>query len=76
MELALEGTVIYAETFTPSKQELHQFPHIILSSPQKCNLQNVVFPRARITLEEDMGTLRHMSAMDSMGGDTEKKKIS
>ena len=37
MELAIEGTVVYAEKFTPSDQELHQCPHIILASPHACN---------------------------------------
>ena len=43
MELAMKGIVVYAETFTPSEQELHQCPHIILSSPHAWNTQNVVF---------------------------------
>ena len=33
IELVMTGTVIYAETFTPSDQELHQCTHIILSLP-------------------------------------------
>ena len=44
MELGMKGIVVYAETFTPSEQELHQCPHIILSSPNAWNTQNVVFP--------------------------------
>ena len=31
MEPAMAGSVVYAETFTPSEKELHQCPHIILS---------------------------------------------
>ena len=68
MELAMAGTVVYAETYTQSKQELHQCPHIILSSPHAWNPQNVVFPIAQITLEEDMRTLIHVSAVYSIGG--------
>ena len=75
MELAMAGTVVYAETFTPSEQELHQCPHIILAFPHAWNPQNVVFLRAQITLEEDMVALRHVSAMDSTGGDIENKYI-
>ena len=52
MELVMEGTVVYAEIFTPSEQKLHQCPQIILSSPRAWNPQNVVFPRTRRTLEE------------------------
>ena len=74
-ELVMAGTVVYLETFTLSEQELHQCPHIILSSPHTWNPQNVVFPRARRTLKEYMGTLRHVSAMDSTGGDIENEDI-
>ena len=74
-ELAMVGTVIYAETFTPYEQEIHHCPQIILSSPNAWNPRNVVFPRVRRTLEEEMGTLRHVSAMDSMRGDTENEYI-
>ena len=45
MELAMAGTVVYAETFTPSQQELHQCSNIILSLSHAWNLQNVVFPK-------------------------------
>ena len=69
MEVAMAVTVVYTKTFTPSEQKLHQCPDIILSLPHAWNPQNVVFPRSRRTLEEEMGTLRHVSAMDSTGGD-------
>ena len=32
MNPAMAVTVVYAETFTPSEQELHQCPYLILSS--------------------------------------------
>ena len=75
MELAMAGTVVYAETCTPSEQELHQCQHIILSSPQAWNPQNVVFNRAGIISEDEMGTLINVSAMDSTGGDTKNEDI-
>ena len=75
MEIAISGTVVYAETFTPSEKELHQFPHIILSSPNAWNPYNVALLRAQRNLEEDMVTLRHVSAMDSTG-EISKTKIS
>ena len=71
----MAGTVIYDETFTPSEKEPHQCPHIILSSPHAWNPQNVVFPRTLRTLEEEMGTLRHVIAMDSTRGDIKNKDI-
>jgi len=33
MELMMEGTIIYMDTFTPSQRELQECPHIILTSP-------------------------------------------
>ena len=75
VELAMAGTVVYAETFTPSEQELHQCPHTILSLPHAWNPQKVVLTRARRTLEQEMGTLIHVIAMDSMRGDIENEYI-
>ena len=71
----MAGSVLYAETFTPSEQELHQCPQIILSLPHAWNPQNVVFPKSLRTLEEEMVTLRHVSAMDSTGGDIKNEGI-
>jgi hypothetical protein len=34
MELMMTGTIIYADTHTPSDKELSECPHIILSSSQ------------------------------------------
>ena len=46
MELAMAGTVVYAENFTSSEQEPQKCPHIIISSPHTWNPHNVFFPRA------------------------------
>ena len=73
MELAMAGTVVYADTFTLSEQELHQCPHIILSLTNAWDPKNMVLPRARISLEEAMGTLRHVSAIDITGGGDQKR---
>ena len=67
MELKMTGTVVYANTFTPSEQELHHCPHIILSSPHTWDPHNVSFPKARRSLDEEMGSLRFLSAVDSTG---------
>ena len=75
MEVATEGTVVYAVTFTPSEQELHQCPHIILQLPRAWDPHNVVLHRARRTLEEDMGALRHVSTMYSTGGAIKNEDI-
>ena len=75
MEVATEGTVVYAVTFTPSEQELQQCPHIILQLPRAWDPHNVVLHRARRTLEEDMGALRHVSTMYSTGGAIKNEDI-
>ena len=75
MELVMAGNVVYAETFTPSEQELHQCSHIILSSHHTRKPQNVVLPIAQRNLKEERVTVRHVSAMDSTGGDIENEDI-
>ena len=35
LELKMRGTTIFADTFTPSEKELHDCPHIIMSSPHQ-----------------------------------------
>ena len=44
-EIEMTGTIIYDETFTPSEQELHQCPHIILPSPHVCDPQDEVITK-------------------------------
>ena len=68
MELAMAGTVVYADTLTPSNNELHECPHIILSSPHTWNPYNVFFPKPWRTLEEYMGSPRYVSTVNSKGG--------
>ena len=68
MELAMAGTVVYADTFTPSEQELHDCPHIILSSPHAWDPHKVLFPKAKRSLDEEVGLLRLLSAVNSTGG--------
>ena len=68
MELAMAGTVVYADTFTPSEQELHDCPHIILSSPHAWDPHKVSFPKAKRSLDEEVGSLRLLSAVNSTGG--------
>ena len=43
IELVMAGTVVYADTFTPSNKEIHKCPHIILSSPHTWDPHNVSF---------------------------------
>ena len=64
----MRGTVVYADTFTPSDKELHECPHIVLSSSHTWDLHNVSFPKPQRTLEEEMGSPWYVSTVNSKGG--------
>ena len=63
----MAGSVLHADTFTPSDKELHECPHIILYLPHTWDPYNVSFPKPRRTLEEEMGSLPYGSAVNSKG---------
>ena len=65
MELDMEGTIIFANTHTPTESELQTCPHITLSSPHQWDPHNVTFPGCKLTLEESVGKLRLVSAIYS-----------
>ena len=65
MELFLEGTIVYANTFTPSDEELRTCPHITLSSEAPWDPQNVSFPDTRGSLEESMNDIRQVNSIRS-----------
>ena len=65
MELRMSGTIIYADTHTPSDNELRTCKHIHLSSPHQWNPHNVVFPKCRRSLEDVVHDSRLISAMSS-----------
>ena len=43
LELKMRGTTIFADTYTPSEKELHDCPHVIMSSPHEWNPHTVQF---------------------------------
>ena len=43
LELKIKGTVIFADTFTPTAKQLHDCPHVVLNSPHEWNPQQVTF---------------------------------
>ena len=65
MELDMEGTIIFANTHTPTESELQACPHITLSSPHPWDPHTVTFPGCKLTLEESVGKLRSVSAIYS-----------
>ena len=64
MELAIVGTIVFANTFTPTERELQDSPHINLSSPHEWNPHTVTFPKIHSTLETEMTNLREISAVE------------
>ena len=63
MELAMDGTIVYANTHTPSSVELETCPHIQLSSSYPWDPKNVEFPKCNTSLKDVIGT-RHMNVVN------------
>lgn len=63
MELAIEGTIVFAETHTPSSQELRDCPHIHLTSSRPWIPSQVKFPCSSGSLEEEVGGMRYSSGV-------------
>ena len=54
LELKMKGTTIFADTFTPSEKELHECPHIIMSSAHEWNPHTVNFHNHARNFEDEM----------------------
>jgi hypothetical protein len=68
MELFMDGTIVFVETFSPSAEhELCTCPHIHLSSAHPWNPARVKFPKCNITLEEEVGGTRYLSSVSMHG---------
>jgi hypothetical protein len=63
MELTMKGTIVCANTHSPSQNELETCPHIHLSSSHEWKPNQVTFPQCKRTLEEEIGGFRHLSAI-------------
>ena len=64
LELKMSGTVIFADTYTPSAKELHECPHIVLSSPHEWELQNVKFHSQSRDFQDEMQLNYNVTAID------------
>jgi hypothetical protein len=65
MPLSSKGTVLGVSTRTPTDQELQTCPHITLSSEHDWDPQNVCFPKASRTVEEEVA--RKIGAVNAEG---------
>ena len=63
MNLTMAGTIVYAETHTPSDHELTTCKHIELTSSHSWDPNNVHFPHPKISLEEMMDDKRHIGSI-------------
>lgn len=63
MELTIEGTIVFAETHSPTTQELRDCPHIQLTSPLPWIPSKVQFPCSATSLEEEVGGMRYLSGI-------------
>jgi hypothetical protein len=54
MPLSTKGTTLRVATRTPTDHELHTCPHFALSSEHEWDPQNVRFPKASRTVEEEI----------------------
>lgn len=63
LPLQTNGTNIFADTRTPTQRELDECPQIVLSSPQPWDPQNVCFPKASRSVEEEIEMRRGIGAV-------------
>ena len=63
MELKMCGTIVYNDTHTPSQQELHDCPHIIMSSPHEWDPHNVTFKNHARSFKEEMSQNYNVSTL-------------
>jgi hypothetical protein len=67
MPLSSSGTIIKAPTRTPTDRELHECRHIELSSNRDWDPQNVRFPKASRTVEEEITRTIGIGAVNTDG---------
>ena len=65
MNLTMAGTIVYADTFTPSETEFQTYPHIELTSPTPWDPHTFRFHQSSITLDELMARKRQVSMTKS-----------
>ena len=66
LPLTSQGTILGVSTRTPTDEELQSCPHVTLSSEHEWDPQNVCFPKASRTVEEEVS--RSIGAVQTQGG--------
>ena len=65
MALKRTGTIIFADTFTPTDSELRDNPHIVMSLPHPWDPTNVEFSNNSRSLEEEITEVRGINAIET-----------
>ena len=65
MNLPMAGTIVYADTHTPTSHELASCPHIQITSPTPWDPTKVTFPRPNLTLDDAVNEKRRVSVITS-----------
>ena len=65
MELSMYGTIVFAETHSPTEHELNTCPKIHLTSQHPWDPMKVKFPSCNTTLEEQCGGMRYLSGVST-----------
>ena len=63
MELGIDGTIVFAETHTPTSQELAECPHVHLTSSQPWIPSKVRWHCSNKTLADAIGGMRYLSGV-------------
>ena len=63
----MDGTIVYAETHSPNKNQLQTFPHIMSISPHKWNPNAVQFQQISKILNFVVGSMNFVSAVTNLG---------
>ena len=61
----MKGTIIFADTFTPTAKQLHDCPHVVLSSPHEWNPQQVTFRNKSCSFKDEIEQYYNISAINS-----------
>ena len=72
LPLHTEVTIIYMDTWTPIDKDLLQLPHIIMTSPHRCNPSEDQFPKTSWRVEEELIICLIASATTDHGMSTMK----
>ena len=65
MALKRQGTIIFADTFTPTASEVQDNSHTIMSSPHPWDPTNVEFSNISRSLEEEITKVKGINAIET-----------